>query len=102
LFKTSPKPPRWSFVEGQGLKTFGYIWADFRRSWNRRAAERGIPQAERAAFLGHLIEVNERHYGSQANHDLIRRCLGASLADERDTGPTTGPKLDQRKNAKLK
>jgi len=63
-----------------GLTQFGYHWHDLRRSWNRRAAERGIPVAYRAAFLGHREDVNEGNYETEMAVEFMRERMGNSMA----------------------
>jgi integrase len=67
-------------VERAGLKPFGYQWHDVRRSWNRLAAERGIPVAYRAAFLGHREEVNEDNYETEMAVRFMLERMGQSMA----------------------
>ena len=53
-----------------------------RRSWNRRAAERGIPVAYRAAFLGHREDVNEGNYETEMAVAFMRERMGTSMVSE--------------------
>jgi integrase len=66
------------------LKEYGYHWHDMRRSWNRRAAELGIPVAYRAAFLGHREDVNEGNYETEIAIEFMRQRMGASMANAPD------------------
>ena len=52
-----------------------------RRSWNRYAAERGIPTTYRAEFLGHRIEVNEGNYKTAMGYEFMRQKMGRSMAE---------------------
>ena len=70
-----------NLLKDAGLSEQGYCWHDMRRSWNRYAAERGIPTAYRAAFLGHRIEVNEGSYETAMGIEFLRSKLGRSLAE---------------------
>ncbi|MFC1610706.1 tyrosine-type recombinase/integrase [Myxococcota bacterium] len=68
-----------SIVNAAGLELYGYVWHDMRRSWNRLAAERGIPVAYRAAFLGHREEVNESSYETDMSVAFMRERMGQSM-----------------------
>ena len=61
------------------LELYGYSWHDIRRSWNRLAAERNIPVAYRASFLGHREEVNEGSYETEMAIELMRERMGESM-----------------------
>lgn len=84
-----------SMKNAAGLGHVDYQWHDFRRSWNRYAAEQGIPTPYRAAFLGHRIEVNEGNYETPMGFEFMRAKMGNSMAEAAQQFATAVPNLFQ-------
>jgi len=82
-------------VKRAKLERYDYNWHDVRRSWNRYAAERGIPISYRAAFLGHRIEVNESNYETPMGFEFLRQRIGGSMAGVAKELTETDPVLIQ-------
>ena len=84
-----------------GLTHYEYHWHDMRRSWNRRAAEQGVPVAYCAAFLGHREEVNQLSYETELGIEFMRERMGGSAPSRPPSSSDAGrvlvemPNLDQ-------